>query len=445
IVYRRADQGPVESEPTATSLRLAAAAYMDDAVFYAPTRQMLADIIARVGELNTITCIRANPKKGTVLAVNVPIEARIHQLSTDGVPIPWVGSSFRYLGMYINYAMDGTALLVQAETELHRNLAMLHRKRITGKSTVYLINSVLLPALAYSWSARHSVHQTLPSAALHARQLMALESATSLVLKQHLTDLAVMLADSGHGGIPLRCELGLLQRATRCPVSPLERPDLCLLGMRQCRKQVTWFDNLLPVMTAHQLDIADTPHAFNLATRTRRHALVTYVPQLLSLGTCTRSRWANTQQATLDAVFLEDLFDLGDAPISNNLGTIAWWVRQARHTAGTIQIVTKHDHVFAEAILQIRRDGGAHGMPPRFDGNTEPDPVNADRTRVSRGTSTPQVFETHPRVVTPAVTVATATLEVYSDGSMTRDVTHETVRPVPPSLVLCRKSSIILQ
>ncbi|KAI9216439.1 hypothetical protein BC828DRAFT_393579 [Blastocladiella britannica] len=69
---------------------------------------------------------------------------------------------------------------------------------------------------------------TVPNAIVHHPSFLALESVTGALVAQHFTDLNIALNDPDRGGVPVLVKLAVLQMATRCPVSPLERPDLVL-------------------------------------------------------------------------------------------------------------------------------------------------------------------------------------------------------------------------
>jgi hypothetical protein len=108
------------------------------------------------------------------------------------------------------------------------------------------------------------------NALLRSQHHLALNSVVVRALAAHMTECATLLAlaDGSIGGIAIRTELGIVQAISRCPVSPLEKPDLvvrtrALAGV--WRRPSARFAQLLELMSARSLSIVDQRGEFCLA------------------------------------------------------------------------------------------------------------------------------------------------------------------------------------
>ncbi|KAI9188648.1 hypothetical protein H9P43_000069 [Blastocladiella emersonii ATCC 22665] len=322
------------------TLRVAAVAYMDDAVFYASDRDHLQRIVEIVDDFNRLTRINANPAKGAVLRMlskwdggaltGGPNDPQNAPLVVRGVAVPWVGKSFRYLGVFIDHAMLGREAANTCLAEARKGLALLKDRRITGKAAVYLLNAVFFPAAAYrslfrvpslaqldriDQSARALVRRkyklpnTFPTAMLHDRDIIGLHSLADLITQQHVTDLCVMLNDPRPHGVPARYELGILQFQTQCAFSPLERPDLALVPMSN-QLPCVWFDDLLLLMQRRKMSIVDRRRDYNLIVAGNCTPTVLVVPEMTVRGKKNQDRvWTKNLIRWLPLYTLETLLE----------------------------------------------------------------------------------------------------------------------------------------
>ena len=282
------------------AFRVTAVAYMDDAVFYATSREELQQVMDVVGEFNAVARVRANAAKGAVLALERGRAVRpdAEQLVAAGAAVPWVPTAadggFRYLGVWVDATYDGAAGVVAAGRELSRARASLHRRRLPPKVVAYILNSVIAPALLYRtrvcipqrwklerWekTMRTLVRNALggscrlPMASLHMTALCGLTLISDQLVSQHVTELSVMLSQpaSTAAGAASRSLVGLLQAATRCPVSPLADPDQALDAWEPvANKTVCGFDQLIPMLRARKMAIADERGEFHLGGADQR-------------------------------------------------------------------------------------------------------------------------------------------------------------------------------
>ena len=143
---------------------------------------------------------------------------------------------------------------------------------------VYFVNNVIFPAALYrtgncvppasvveAWDAKFrslirrklGVDRCTSSALIHHPAIHDLDSLSNLIVRHHVTELAVMLNDPSPLGTPARVCLGLAAWALAMPCSPLAYPQPIAPSSTLC-----WFANLLPLMHAANISIVDTHGQF---------------------------------------------------------------------------------------------------------------------------------------------------------------------------------------
>jgi hypothetical protein len=278
------------------SFTTCAVAYMDDAAFFSTNRNELQAVVAKVDEFNALTNVRANAAKGCVLAAlqGKAAPSDDERIMANGAPVSWVPRTkeSRYLGIWVDGRRnhDGAAVNAAAK-EAEKAVRVLRGRFLPSEVTVWLLNVCVIPAIVYrtkaaipplhlieKWQASLSgiVRRSLcglnrlPAEALSSAHLFGLKSIKTELVKQHVTDMLAMLCspNASPEGTAVRSQIGLLQGATRCPVSPLERPDLALRTWEpRIDNAVTWFDQLLPLLAAAKLSIRDLRGEFNLGQK----------------------------------------------------------------------------------------------------------------------------------------------------------------------------------
>ena len=308
-------------------VKLAAMCYVDDAVFFAPNRLEMEKLIRIVDEFNTLTRVRANPSKGAIMVIH---DATNNPLKIGNHEIPFIegNDGFRYLGIWVNRKHDGKASMLKAQQTLNQGVNMLKRKIITGKMAVAFLNIVIFPSVLYrtrnfvppesiliKWDRtartlvkrKYRLPKCFPSSALYHKDLVGLDSLTELVVQQHVTDLMIMLSDSGCSGIPVRVCLGLIQRELHIPCSPL-----MLVPDTPVCKAASWFCNLLPMMRRRQITLVDTRCEFDIELDGHHSPIASVVPWRLIDGPTRK------QLAKADIWFLSQLHSKETAPSSTS-------------------------------------------------------------------------------------------------------------------------------
>ena len=331
--------------PSAATLgeqRVHVVAYMDDAAVYARSRDELQAMVDFIDGFNQFAGIKSNASKGYILAINAerPDDARIVAGPHGArVPVQWVPKSgARYLGVWVDPDMTGLAAIARAEADFCAGLVVAARRRPTAKVMTYLVNAVLLPALVYraklctpplpklerldqraSGAVRRALGGTsfVSNAVLRSPHLVGLYSVVDVMLAQQVTDIANLLNRpiDDLGGLAARTSIGLIQAVTRCPVSPLERPDLAhatgALSVRW-RGPVAPYAHLVRTMAERGVAIEDCAREFALGGRgpawcTGWLPLCLLAPNLLGGPRYLRSALAKTLQDADPAYWLEEI------------------------------------------------------------------------------------------------------------------------------------------
>ena len=279
--------------------RLGAMAFVDDAVFLAEKRRDMEQLVDLVTSFNVVTGVRANASKGAMLVLNnkdpgEPLTIPHTDPTQPPVPIPFlVGrTAFRYLGVWVSQVDSPSAASKAFQNELEKGLAVLKSKSITGKMAVYFANNIIFPAALYRTgnhvpksSLLHEfdgkfralirdklkIERSSSSALIHHPAIHALDSIANLVLRHHVTELAIMLNDPGPLGTPARVCLGLAAWSLALPCSPLSTPEPIAPS-----PQVCWFANLLPLMYSANISIADRNGQFTVAPEPGHHSPIAY-------------------------------------------------------------------------------------------------------------------------------------------------------------------------
>jgi ribonuclease HI len=439
---------------------LVAVAYMDDAAFYASSRDELQLLVNLVAEFNSLARVRANAGKGAVLALT-PGAGGHDQLEVNGAdgkpaPIPWLpANGFRYLGVWLDRSMTGAASANQAFGELTKGLTTLRRRRVPAKIATYIVNAVLVPAFLYRTRigipAMHRLEaadkqlralartmlgrsESVCNASLHMRNVLGLTSLVDAVAQQHTTDLLVLLNSppGSDGRVAAQCELGLLQEATRCLVSPLADPTQALAAWHpNAASRISWFDELLPILAARRLSVSDDGGAFDLQCL-GKHSVAMRVPWLVRpsiLGPGTRvtpSPWLTWAKANT-VYTLEQLLPSDSLPHGQVLLVDEVLQARRRHCGGGATLrVGKYDRMLAAAIARCRADP-LQPCRPAATAAGPPSPRRDVSHEVTDGQEL-QVFDPQPqatatrRLLQPASTHGKVV--VFTDGSYD-----------PPSLV----------
>jgi ribonuclease HI len=410
-------------------------AYMDDAAFFARSRKELQAIINLVDEFNSLARVKANPAKGAVLSINAPsleMEQPLKATSANGIhlPIPWVAQSgFRYLGIWIDGTFSGRAAIASAEREISGALRQLRHRCLTAKIVTYLLNSCVIPAFIYRtragipaagqldrWNAslrdicRRALGRarSLVTPMVHSTSLLGLNSLPEAVVQHHFTEIAVLLnmAYNSEGGTAIRSEIGVLQALTHCPVSPLERPDLALTSwMPSGNRRMTWFDNLIPIMRARGLSIADIRGEFNLLDKESRTCpMVEHLPWLLAPRMhgekfyFSDNKWA-LRVRSMVTYFVDEIVPL-DLAQRSSLPRLCEQVRDARSVHGITPITRATDIRIAQAIMDINTGvRPASSLTPMVDWPSQH--LQCSNMDVRRTPYDLDVFETPPEIVSP--------------------------------------------
>ena len=310
LTARKGERGNPEAPPSYKSAhlpsgeivdetRLAAMAFVDDAVFLAQNRGDMEQLVELVTSFNLMTGVRANASKGAMLVLNngdpgEPLTIPHPDPTKAPVPIPFLigRKAFRYLGIWVSQVDSPAAASKAFQAELDKGLAILKSKSITGKMAVYFANNVIFPAALYRTgnhvpksSLLHDfdgkfralirqklkIERSSSSALIHHPAIHALDSIANLVLRHHVTELAIMLNDASPLGTPARVSLGLAAWSLALPCSPLSMPEPFAPSPQLC-----WFANLLPLMYSANVSITDRNGQFSITPGPGHHSPVAY-------------------------------------------------------------------------------------------------------------------------------------------------------------------------
>ena len=308
--HKQVPKNRVMDEPQRVlgSANATAVAYMDDLVVYATSRAELEQMMALIAEFNALARVRANAAKGAVLVLGEGPVNNLDPLMASGVAVPWVPTAaqggFRYLGVWIDRDFTDKPSIEATRKELARAHHMLRRATVPAKIVAYILNSVVMPAMLYrtrlaipprdritKWeNSMRALYRDalsgsvrLPVPMLYVSALGGLTKLSDAIVSQHMTDLCVMLNSPANTleGASARCLVGLVQVASRCPVSPLANPSLALAGWTPRLSQTAaGIDQLIPMMRARKLSLIDSRGEFHLGNARYRLPLSKHAPML---------------------------------------------------------------------------------------------------------------------------------------------------------------------
>ncbi|KAF9976781.1 hypothetical protein BGZ73_007785 [Actinomortierella ambigua] len=156
------DQGVTDDEDTV--IEVSDLAFVDDTTWIADSQDNMQTIVDIALEFFALNSVEVNPKKTELVTINVPTEPAptIRFGADDQSPITAlpIDTAARTLGVWVS--SDGsnkyTEHIMHEMTD--KIVGLLARKHLTDKQVVFIINSVLLPTIAY----RLSIHIPSPTA-----------------------------------------------------------------------------------------------------------------------------------------------------------------------------------------------------------------------------------------------------------------------------------------
>ncbi|KAL7748779.1 hypothetical protein RI367_005934 [Sorochytrium milnesiophthora] len=264
------------TEQHTEQVRVVGLAYVDDSTWFSTSAEDMTRLLALVDDFNRITNIRANPAKGAIMALNVPRADRHTVFRANNVVVPRKGPTdcVRSLGVFMTADGRGRAAATQVREYMRQAVAVMSPKLITARQATYILNSVVLPSVAYRFKgylptqtelqelnvmtrglvkSKARLARNTPSTVMHCSALGGLLDCSDLVVDQTVTELMVRLNDDSIIGTLTRIQLLRLKAHLHTADLPTASPT----RVRVDRK-LNYYGPLLPLMFARGLSIRAT-------------------------------------------------------------------------------------------------------------------------------------------------------------------------------------------
>ncbi|KAL7745940.1 hypothetical protein RI367_008749 [Sorochytrium milnesiophthora] len=252
-------------------VRVVGLAYVDDSTWFSTSAEDMTRLLELVDDFNRVTNIRANPAKGAIMALNVPRADRHTVFRANNVMVPRKGPTecVRSLGVFMTADGRGRAVATQVREYMRQAVAVMSPKLTTARQATYILNSVVLPSVAYRFKGYRPTHPELqeldvmtrglvksqarlarntPSIVMHCSALGGLLDGSDLVVDQTVTELIVRLNVDSIIGTITRIQLLRLKAHLHTADPPTASPT----RVRVNRKLNV---PLLPLMFARGLSI----------------------------------------------------------------------------------------------------------------------------------------------------------------------------------------------
>ncbi|KAF9271102.1 hypothetical protein BGZ68_004222, partial [Mortierella alpina] len=137
---------PQQPDP---ELLIATIAYMDDTDFISHSQQGLQDILEIATSFLVLNALEINPKKTELVVINPNAEDLTVRFGADTITAHPATKAVRSLGVWFSADGKGAHTRQIVSDEVSTICAILSRKALTDKQTVYIINNVLIPRILY--------------------------------------------------------------------------------------------------------------------------------------------------------------------------------------------------------------------------------------------------------------------------------------------------------